>query len=147
MGFNYKLFEMSLQEISKELATIPKPYFLSTVFPEVPVAICRPLDFPFEHYAITHYGLVFIYKNVQLRYFKECQAYYVDAATMCYETTLADKSFITLHSRFHIPKVFDVDRLVLERFYNIPLEDKVIVIHHDGVSFNHHFLNLEAQYL
>lgn len=145
--FDYKLFEMTLSDINKELPTIPKPYFLSTVFPEVPIAICRPLEYPFDKYAITHYGLVFIYKDVQLRYFKECGAHYVDAATICYETILQEKSFVTLHDVQNIPHVFDIDRLVLERFYQIPFTDHIHILHIDGVPYNHHYLNLEAQYV
>lgn len=145
-SFNFDLYYPYPDEIQHELQNIPQPYFLSTVFPETDIAICRPLDYPFDHYAITHYGICFYYKDIKLKYFAELQNYFIDATTVLYETILQGRSFISIPNRYNVPHMFDVDKLVANRFYNIPLDSNAKIIHLDGSLYNHHYLNLEVEY-
>ncbi len=143
-NFNYSLYYLDPEDVKKELPNIPQPYFLSSVFPETDIAICRPLEYPFDHYSITHYGLCFYSKDIKIQFFPELNNYYIDSNTVLYETVLKGRSFIPIPNRYGVPHMFDVDKLVVNRFYNIPLNNKTKIIHLDGSLYNHHYLNLEV---
>lgn len=143
-SFNYELYYLDPADIKKDLPNIPQPYFLSSIFPEVDIAICRPLDYPFDHYSITHYGLCFYSKDIKVQYFPELNSYFIDSTSVLYETIIKGRSFISIPDKFGVPHMFDVDQLVVNRFFNIPLNTKTKVIHLDGSLYNHHYMNLEV---
>ena len=141
------MYPEHIQELPN-LSGIPKPYFISTLFPETPVAICRPLDPPFEEYAVTHHGVVFKYKPLNLMYtntngvIKEEHSF---DFFLLPDITQEDLQYVTLHdSRSGITNTFYVHRLALDRFYGVSIYDNVDTMFLDGSKGNPHMNNLEA---
>lgn len=143
-----------LDSLKSMLADTPKPYFVTTLFSEThPLAVCRPLPAPFDHYAITHFGQVFIYRPLKLWYYDPAFPM-LDPCNYVFPNVRKPRSGVQAHERRPIVRLqnkggtirksFLVDRLMMERFYGIPLTDRVEMVYHDGNSTNTHLANLEA---
>lgn len=143
------MFRQHIQEIPS-LKGIPKPYFISTLFPEVPIAICRPLEPPFEDYAITHHGVVFKFRPLEFMYVRENNYYTEELSFDSFvlpDITIDDEQFVIItDTRSNHTETFFVHRLILDRFHNVSLKDDVEVVFIDGFKGNPHMNNLEAFY-
>lgn len=138
---------LSLTLLAKELKSIPKPFFISGLFPEEDIAICRPLSPPFDNFAITHFGTVFLSRPLHTHYIQDVLT--LNIASYCIPKT-SPRSFrqlVCLQNRnLNIRKTFFVDRLLLDRFYGVKLTDSVDVEYGDGDEQNVNIYNVAAHY-
>ena len=144
----------NLWNLKATLNLIPKPYFLSTLFADQePVAICRLLNPPFDNYAITHFGTVFLAKPLRIwTWDKELTL--LDPTSMVFpepkylpgeKAYTGSRQLVRLQdSSNRIRKSFFVDRLLLDRFYNVPITEKVEISYLDGDYSRPSIDNLEA---
>ena len=139
----------NLWNLKATLNLIPKPYFLSTLFADQePVAICRLLNPPFDNYAITHFGTVFLAKPLRIWTWDK------DPTSMVFpepkylpgeKAYTGGRQLVRLQdSSNRIRKSFFVDRLLLDRFYNVPITEKVEISYLDGDYSRPSIDNLEA---
>lgn len=133
--------------LPKELMSIPKPHFVSTIFPEEPIAICRPLFSPFDNFAITHFGTVFKFRPLITVPVDD----FITLSPMAYcipkYKRKNDRQYVVLQNpKFGFRKSYFVDRLLLDRFYGVKVTDRVDVEFLDGDMSNPHVMNLEAIY-
>lgn len=131
------------RNLPKELKSIPKPYFLSRILPEHPIAVCRPLMTPFDDFAISHSGIVFKYRPLNI--LTTPYGNIIHPQNICaYKYRHNDARPIVVLSTSLFQKRFFVHRLVLERFYGVGLNERVEVSYIDGNESNPHMTNLEA---
>lgn len=136
------------EHLPKEMKFIPKPFFLTNLFLESPVAVCRPLFPPFDRFAITHYGEVFCYRPLKLLSF-DTDIKMIDPTMVISPTyTPSGRLKVLLQNiRTGVRKSYLIDRIMLERFYRVGLYERVEVEHLDGIETNNHINNLVAHYV
>ena len=139
-GSEYNLELLSC--LPQELRTIPKPYFVSTLLPEVSIAICRPLFPPFDNYAIAHNGTVFQYRPLHTVSFGEHLT--LHPAAYCIPKVVNFVPLVRLASKLGHQKTYIVARLLLERFFHVSLTERISIDYLDNDSTNTHILNMEA---
>lgn len=142
-----------LWNLKSVLKGIPKPYYLSSLFADQePFAICRPLFPPFDDFAITHFGQVFLaHPLLTWNYAKELTL--LDPISLVFpehrghsnDNYKGKRQIVRLQDKSgRIRKTFFVDRLVLERFFGVPLTDKVEISYVDEDYSRPSIDNLEA---
>lgn len=134
--------------LSKELKGFPKPWFVTNLFPESDLTVCRPLFPPFEIFAITHTGEIFCRRPLQTLRVSEDFVMIDPSMVLVPRVTPSGRSIVTLQNiREGYRKDFLVERLVMERFWEVKLTDKVHIRHLDDDLLNNHIFNLEADYV
>ena len=129
------------------------PYFFSTLFPEVPVALCSPLDPPFDHFAVTAHGTVFLYRPLKTVHFsfdllESTMETYIDPVSCCVpKPDHEGRLYIVLITYYGIHHTFYIDELICRKFFNIPSNQPIQVEYHDRDFSNIVFNNLEAFYV
>ena len=137
--------ESLYRNLPKELKSIPKPYFISTLFPEEALMVCRPLMSPFDKFAITHTGIVFCYKPLNI--IRTQFGNRIHSQNLCIpKYRHNDSRPIVVLEALGIHRRFFIHRLILDRFYNVDLNEKIEVVYVDGDETNVHVGNLEAYF-
>lgn len=131
--------------IRQEFLSIPQPRYLSTLFTELPVVMCRPLDAPLDDFAITHHGVVFQARPLHTVTFGILSTIHPGAVAIP-KYNKKGEPYICLTDRAGRRHVFLVARLVLDRFFGVSLTDAISIEYVDGDPSNVHYLNLVATY-
>ena len=136
-----------VQQLYDELppSSLPFQYFLSTAFPETPLSYCCPLPAPFDHYAITQLGVVFRWKPLEL--IRGPWGWTIHPQ-VCLPIQEDDhyRGIVELQCGLGASTQFFVDRLVLNRFYNVDLYEPVYIFYLDNDRMNLSYHNLTAIY-
>lgn len=141
-----EFYEVFRDFVGADLKSLPHPYIVTYLFPEVPVAVCRPLDPPFDHLAITHYGEVFLWKPLLLTHLESFKI--IDPTSILIpKLSSTNRQYVVLQNiKKGFRKAYFTDRLVMDRFYNVKLTEPVVIEHIDGNYSNNHYNNLIAHY-
>ena len=118
---------------------------LTTCFVEEPISVIKFLRSPFNRFAITHFGTVFDTKN--LRYTKIQNFTIIDKFNIVpVKYTTNYLKYVTLIlPEYGIHTNIRIDRLLADRFFNVPIGIPVTVEYLDNDTTNTHVFNLRIE--
>lgn len=130
--------------LKAELKGIHQPWFINKLFPGEPVTICKPLFEPFSQYAVTHTGIVFQYIPLKTIFKSDHWEMNPDSILpVVYDDD--GRPYVTLTDPNGFNDVYYIDRLILDRFFDISVNDEDIFIEYlDHNPSNPHIANIEA---
>ena len=133
--------------------TMNRPSFYSTLFPEVPITLCCPLDPPFDKFAVTTHGTVFQFKPLHTVHFsfnplESTVETYIDPMSCCVpKRDHENRLYVVLMTYYGMHYTFYIDELICQYFYNVPSDQHIQIEYHDGDYDNVSYNNLEAWYV